>query len=701
MPGSARRRGAILEHHNLPVFQPAAAQDVALWFLDNVDGLVGGLNYNTDILEAETANRWRRRFLALTEAIAAQPERPLRELLAITPDERRQLVEWNATTAPLAADATLQALLAPIGAHGQRIAVRQHDTTLSYVELAAQRDRVAATLAARGIGRGDVVALLVERSPFMLAAVLGTVASGATYLPLDPTFPASRLQFMLDDAGARLVITDVHGVIDLDPARTLRPDQIAPGAPPAAAAEADDAAYLIYTSGSTGTPKGVRVPQRAVVNFLQSMRERPGLGGDDRLVAVTTLSFDIAVLELLLPLVVGAEIVLATRDQASDGQALRGLLETHGATVMQATPATWRLLIESGWRGTRLFKALCGGEALPSEVADGLLPRVGALWNMYGPTETTVWSTCGRVEPGRGGVTIGTPIGNTEAWIVDDSGALAPLGGPGELYIGGAGVALGYHNRPALTAERFVADTFSGRPGARLYRTGDLARWRADGSLVHLGRTDFQVKVRGYRIELGEIEVALAGHAQVAEACVVASPGPGGEHRLVAYVVARGSAPPAQALREHLRASLPDYMVPAVFVTIDALPLTPNGKVDRRGLPAPEAAPSEPSRSSRAPNTHAEHVVATVWRELLGIDHISAADNFLDLGGHSLLIMQAIAKLDAHTGKRISPRAFIFQTLEQIAKEYDATPLEPPPLTAPPPSRLQRLLSALTPGARP
>ena len=368
---------------------------------------------------------------------------------------------------------------------------------------------------------------------------------------------------------------------------------------------------------------------------------------------------------------------------------------------MQATPATWRLLSRPAGAAARSFKALCGGEALPRELADGLLQRVGELWNMYGPTETTVWSTCGRVEPGRGGVTIGTPIANTEAWIVDDSGGLAPLGVPGELCIGGAGVALGYHDRPELTAERFVADTFSGRSGARLYRTGDLARWRADGALEHLGRTDFQVKVRGYRIELGEIEVALAGHAQIAAACVVAQPGPGGEQRLVAYVVARGGTPPPQALREHLRRSLPDYMVPAVFVPLEALPLTPNGKVDRRALPAPETASAEPSRSSRAPNTHAEHVVATVWRELLGIEHISAADNFLDLGGHSLLIMQAIAKLDAHTGKRISPRAFIFQTLEQIAREYDATPPEPPPSTAPPPSRLQRWLSALAPGARP
>jgi acyl-CoA synthetase (AMP-forming)/AMP-acid ligase II len=400
----------------------------------------------------------------------------------------------------------------------------------------------------------------------------------------------------------------------------------------------------------------------------------------------------------MLPLVVGAEIVLATREQATDGNALRALLEQNKATVMQATPATWRMLIEAGWRGTSSFKALCGGEALPPEVAEGLMQRTGELWNMYGPTETTVWSTCGRIEPGRGGVTIGKPIDNTEIWILDAHGSLAPVGVPGELCIGGDGVALGYHQRPELTADRFIADPFSGRTNARIYRTGDLARWRADGELVHLGRTDFQVKVRGYRIELGEIEVALARHPAVSEACVIAQPGPGGEQRLVGYFVARGVAPEPHALRDHLKASLPDYMVPAVYVTMDKLPLTPNGKVDRRALPAPQTQLVEPTLGYRGPRTHAEQVVATVWRELLNIERISVSDNFLDLGGHSLLIMQAIAKLEARTGKRVNPRAFIFQTLEQIAKEYETKAPEPPKPPQQPASRLSRWLSALIPG---
>jgi acyl-coenzyme A synthetase/AMP-(fatty) acid ligase len=451
------------------------------------------------------------------------------------------------------------------------------------------------------------------------------------------------------------------------------------------------------------------VPQRAVASFLGSMRAQPGITETDRLVAVTTLSFDIAVLELLLPLTVGAEIVLATREQATDGIALRALLEQHRATLMQATPATWRMLLEAGWRGGAGFRALCGGEALPPELADELLRRVGVLWNLYGPTETTVWSTVARVELGQPGISIGRPIDRTEVWILDEAGDLAPIGVPGELCIGGVGVALGYHQRPELTTERFIADRFSGRPGARLYRTGDLARWRADGQLQHLGRTDFQVKVRGYRIELGEIEVALARHAQIAEAVVVAQPGPGGEARLVGYAVPRpGAAMPAPAaLREHLRATLPDYMVPAAYVALAKLPLTPNGKVDRKALPPPDAAaPGEVTTdlAQRLPRTAGEQLVAQVWRELLGVERISVADNVLDLGGHSLLIMQAIAKLEARTGKRTSPRAFIFQTLEQIAREYDAARPDPrdppkaPPPVPPPTSRLSRWLSSLIPG---
>ncbi|MBK7539540.1 MAG: amino acid adenylation domain-containing protein [Myxococcales bacterium] len=708
-----------LLHNNIPVFQPSAAQDVALWFLDNVDGVVGGLNFNTDILEPATAARLARRYLALVTAIAEDPTRSVQSLLAITEDERATLAQWNHTATQLAEPATAQALLAPLGSFDAKVAVRFHGESMTYAELAAARDRVAQALAARGAGRGDIVALLFGRTPTMLAALHGAIAAGVTYLPLDPAFPAERLSFMLADAGAKVVLTDgAYPELGVPAERVLRVDQFLASAPaatdalPLPSAQPTDAAYLIYTSGSTGKPKGVLVPQLAVANFLASMRREPGLGASDRLLAVTTLSFDIAVLELLLPPLCGAELILADREQATDGTALRGLLESQRATAMQATPATWRMLLEAGWRGGASFKALCGGEALPQELAEALLDRVGELWNMYGPTETTVWSTCGRVQAGQGTITIGRPIANTEIWIVDDTMAPTPIGVPGEILIGGQGVALGYHARPELTAERFVHDPFSQRPGARLYRTGDVGRWRADGQLQHLGRTDFQVKVRGYRIELGEIEVALARHGRVAQAAVLARPGPGGEQRLVAYVVGReGAAPTSAELREHLKEALPDYMVPAVFVALPQLPLTPNGKLDRRALPEPTEVQPAGATSFHAPQTASEQLVAAVWRELLGVERIAARDNFLDLGGHSLLIMQAIAKLEARTGKRISPRAFIFQSLEQIAREYDSVTPPPPPgppgprgaKAAEPPapaSRLRRWLSALTNGPK-
>ncbi|HVK73992.1 MAG TPA: amino acid adenylation domain-containing protein [Kofleriaceae bacterium] len=724
----ARQRPATwgnLTHHNLPVFQPSAAQDLALWFLDGADGLVGGLNYNTDILEPGTAELLRARYLALVDAIVRNPDAPVRTLLAVPADERAELARWSdpAGDAPLTSVATsLPALLAPaLAAAGDRPAVRHRGATVTYAELTAQAARVTAALRARGVGPGDVVGLHLQRSPAMLAALLGVLASGAAYLPLDPDFPAPRLTFMLADAGARVVVCDgdvAH--LDLEPARALRLDDLAAGADgPAPTYEPgpagpDDVAYLIYTSGSTGRPKGVRVPHRAVVAFLDAMRARPGLTASDRLGAVTTLSFDIAVLELLLPLTVGAEIVLASRDEATDGHALRRLLEDTRATVLQATPATWRMLLEAGWRGGAAFKALCGGEPLPAELAEALLERTGELWNMYGPTETTVWSTCGRVEAGQGAITIGHPIAGTTAWVLDEHGEPAPIGVPGELYLGGAGVTLGYHQRPELTAERFVPDRFSTRPGPRLYRTGDLARWRSDGRLQHLGRTDFQVKVRGYRIELGEIEVALARHPALAEAVVVARAGAGGDQRLVAYLVARPghAVPAAAALRDHLREALPDYMIPTAFVPLDRLPLTPSGKVDRRALPDPGGVAAGDAPVGRgAPRTPTEQLIAAVWRELLGVERIDVLDNFLDLGGHSLLIMRAVAMLEARTGKRLSPRAFIFQTLEALAREYEILPPEPRPPTGvraigtprPVPPRsggglLRRMLSALTPG---
>ncbi len=693
-------RWAQLAHQNLPVFQPAAAQDLALWFLDGATGLVGGLNYNTDILRGESVELIRARYLALLDDIAGDIARPLSSLLRPAAGELAQIAQWNHSGRELPSEASIDGfLLAAMRAAGDRTAVRWGDARVSHGELADRALRVAGALHSRGIGAGDIVGLHLQRTPDLLAALLGVLAAGAAYLPLDPAFPLERLRFMLDDAGARLLLFDA----DVDALAWPADRSLALAAALATPVETElsptaggeSCAYVIYTSGSTGKPKGVRVAHRSVLNFLAGMRDRPGLAAEARLAAVTTLSFDIAVLELLLPLAVGASIVLVPREVASDGRALRALIEHERVDTMQATPATWRLLLEAGWRGSSRFTALCGGEALSVDLAEALLARTGALWNMYGPTETTVWSTCARIAAGQGEITIGTPIANTAVRVVDAAGSDVPIGVPGELWIGGAGVALGYHQRPQLTAERFVEDPASEH--SRWYRTGDLGRWRSDGLLQHLGRLDEQVKIRGYRIETGEIEAVLARHAVIAQVAVVAAPGPDGAPRLLAYVVGRdGVRPDSAELREYLRTDLPDYMLPAQFIALDDLPLTPNGKVDRRALPAPSSvAAAARELHADAPRSEAELLVGQVWSELLGVARIDRGDNFLDLGGHSLLIMRAVALIEARSGVALGPRGFVFQSLAQVAAELergiDAKPRAAGVETADPPSWLQRM----------
>jgi acyl-coenzyme A synthetase/AMP-(fatty) acid ligase len=404
------------------------------------------------------------------------------------------------------------------------------------------------------------------------------------------------------------------------------------------------------------------------------MAREPGLTADDVLVAVTTLSFDIAVLELQLPLTLGAMVVIATRDEAMDGPALSGLLERHRATVMQATPITWRVLLEAGWTRGGPFKALVGGEAMPKDLADQLIAREVELWNMYGPTETTVWSACARISDTSKGIAIGKPIANTTVWILDAHKNLCPIGVPGELCIGGEGVALGYWNRPELTADRFIPDPFSATPGATLYRTGDRARWRNDGTLEHLGRLDDQVKVRGFRIELGEIEAGIARYPAVREVVVVLREDAPGDKRLVAYLVAEN--PPADLvdqLRALIRATMPEYMVPAHFVSMDALPRTHNGKLDRKALPAPSVEGVAPRAAAVAPRTATEEMVMGVFSGVLERVDFGVLDSFFDLGGHSLTAARIMARLRAASNRDLPLRVlFERQTVSGLAEAIDA-----------------------------
>ncbi|HEX7833373.1 MAG TPA: amino acid adenylation domain-containing protein, partial [Thermoanaerobaculia bacterium] len=483
-----------------------------------------------------------------------------------------------------------------------RVALQFENETLTYRELNARANHIARRLRSLGVREETLVAILMDRSLDLLAALLGILKAGGAYVPLDPMYPVDRLEFMLEDSHAPVLVTQSSlasllrtsaTIFEVD--RDLEGDE----RNVASSVRDENLAYVIYTSGSTGKPKGVQIPHRALINFLDSMREAPGLSEHDTIFAVTTLSFDIAGLELWLPLTTGARIELVSREIAADGRRLAEKLSRSDATVIQATPATYRMLIEAGWKGDPRLKILCGGEAMPRDLADALLTRCESLWNMYGPTETTIWSTIHRVTSDIASVNvpIGKPIANTQVYVLDANLQPAP---EGELFIGGDGVARGYLNRASLTAQRFVPDPF-GAPGARMYRTGDAVRLLSDGSIEYLERLDHQVKVRGYRIELGEIENALRKQDGVANAVVIARDDLPGGKALVAYCIARGTLPSAAALREHLRATLPEYMVPSHFATLDAFPLTPNGKIDRKALPAPARTSRDDDESYVAP----------------------------------------------------------------------------------------------------
>lgn len=623
--------------------------------------------YNSDLFDAESVRGWLAGYETLLRDAVNDPDTTLARLSIVSDAGLDALCRLQPEAIPFDRDALISDLIiAQAERSPQRVAIRCGPVCWTYAELVKHASVISNALCTRGIARNALVGICLERSPQMIAAVIGVLEAGAAYVPLDPSYPRERLNFMARDAGLALLISQAATIsaIDWPSECTLVLD--APGVMqaqplPARTRRGDpqSTAYVIYTSGSTGKPKGVCIPHRAVVNFLTSMRCEPGLIEDDRLVAITTLSFDIAVLELLLPLTLGAEVVLATREEALDAYALAELLMSSGATVMQATPTTWRMLLDSDWQGSSTFKALCGGEALAPDLAARLLQCVGTLWNMYGPTETTVWSACSRIERPENGISIGRPIANTTIWILDGGLQVCPIGVPGEICIGGDGVALGYRHRPDLTAERFITHPLDDE--AILYRTGDRGRWTSHGVLEHLGRLDFQVKLRGHRIELGEVEATLTAHPDVAQAVVTVREDQPGDMRLTAYVVASAdSAIDAATLRTHLRDMLPDYMVPQHFVVLDAIPLLPNGKIDRKSLPAPTMR-AETTITHIAPRSDVERRIATEMETTLALPGIGINDDFFALGGHSLLAAKLTARLNQQFDVALSLRS-LFDT---------------------------------------
>ncbi len=664
---------------------PRVALDWDLYFnLSPSNGtLVLDLHYATARHDAPTMQRWIGFYEALLRSIAnlRGTDVALGAIDLLGAAGRHEVLEkWNATAVPYAREQGLTTLVeAQMQRVPRQVAAECGGKSISYGELDRTTRTLAHALLRRGIGRGKLVGICVPRSLEMLIAVVGVLRSGAAYVPLDPTFPAERLHYMADHSGLQHVLVTDAGLLPqevasnrllLDVTELLKEPEEQMALP---TVSGENLAYVLYTSGSTGKPKGVGITHRNLVNFLLSMSHEPGFGVDDVLCAVTTLSFDIAGLELYLPLIVGARLVIATEEEHHEPQPLWDLVERSGCNVLQTTPSLLRLLMDSGRdnevRNLRLF---VGGEALPLEVANSLAGRCREFWNLYGPTETTIWSTVARVRPGLTEVPLGKPIANTRIYVLDANGEPTLPGLIGEIWIGGDGVADGYLHQPELTAERFLADPFVGGD-ARMYRTGDLGSWR-DGVLYFNGRVDNQIKIRGYRIEPGDIEAAADAYAGMRECVAVAYRFGDNDLRLVLYAVVDGDRTDvARALREHLRARLPAYMLPQHVELLDALPKTPNGKIDRKALPEPSAAGAvgHSTTMATAPtlDNPREAYLAAVWGDLIGVSDIRRNDNFFDIGGHSLLAVEFANRVQRETGVRIALLDVATSTLSALAAE--------------------------------
>jgi amino acid adenylation domain-containing protein/non-ribosomal peptide synthase protein (TIGR01720 family) len=644
-----------------------ASQVDITWYVTRTSaGLELAIEYSTDLFDAPAIRQLASSYRALLAAAVRTPDLSVWRLPLLDDAQRLAiLTSWNATAARYPA-CSLAGLIADQAARTpDAIAVRQAETgeAVTYRELDHRSGQIATWLTARGAGPGQLVGVGVERGPDMVAALLGVLRSGAAYVPLDPDYPQQRLALMIGDARIRLAVTHAAtaGRLPLDDAAVLVLDdgELGDAAADPPAAHPDELAYVIYTSGSTGRPKGVEISHRALVNLLVSLGGRCRISDRSVLLSLTSLSFDMVGLELYAPLLAGGVLVIAGAETARAGERLTETIAKVRPTIMQATPATWQLLLDAGWPGQDGLVALAGGEAMPPELARTLGGRVAELWNMYGPTETTIWSAAQPVDPAD--VCIGGPVANTTIYLLDPRGEPVPPGVPGELYLGGDSVARGYRGRPGLTAERFVPDPQVA--GARMFRTGDQARYRRDGRLDFLGRLDTQVKVRGYRIELGDVEAALAAHPQVAQAVVAARDG-----QLAGYVVAvPGSQPTVEQLRAHLRQRLPGYMIPARFATLGALPLTPNGKIDRNALPAPQDAATSSGVAYRPPEGTAETALAGIWQDLLGIGQAGRDDNFFARGGDSLIAVRMVSQAGQAGLRLTTKQVFQHQTLAELA----------------------------------
>lgn len=690
------------------IHSQGAQLDLFFTLWEKEEEIHGFVEFNGELFEETTIQRIMGNYETLLQEIIVNPQGSINSLNILTEQEKReQLCQWNETATALPAEPLLHKLFEEQADRTpEAVAVIFENSQLTYRELNSRANQLAHYLRALAVGPGTFIGVFMDRSLEMVVALYAVLKAGGAYVPLDPAFPRDRISFMLADTNIHLLLTEkkvAHLLHDHDAHKVLLDEDWPaigdePTSNPAVKlAPEKNLAYLIYTSGSTGKPKGVQVPHKAVVNFLISMSREPGITDQDVLLAVTTLSFDISVLELFLPLTVGGKIVIASQEISSNGEQLRDLLRSAKATVMQATPTTWHILMAAGWEGSSAFKVLCGGEPLPREMALKLTQRSASVWNLYGPTETTIWSTCCKISDTDRQILIGRPIANTQIYIVNQSEQPNPVGVAGEMLIGGTGVTCGYLNRPDLTREKFIPNTFTADATQKLYRTGDMACFLQNGSIKILGRLDNQVKLRGFRIELGEIETILEAHPAIQQAAAIVREDEPGDKRLVAYVTLVAEHEFAKIkFRPYLRAKLPEYMIPSIFVEIQTMPLTLNGKIDRRALPRPEQKRPSLEQEFTPPKNETEIILSRLWSQILKIDTVGTQDNFFDAGGDSLLSVQLVALIEKEINIDIPiVKFFQYPTIHAFGEYIDSKRHHQQPSDAKSQSRAQLQKKAL------
>lgn len=658
--------------------------DLDVWVKRQVSGMEGGMEFPIALFDKDTIQTFAHSLLHSAESVAKNPEISIAELCTAFSDEQEQIRQWNDTDFDFSFDqGVVGDWLDVASAHADRQAVLTSDVDYSYAELEERSNQFAHYFASKGLAAGQVAGLLVKRNRDLPALILAIWKLGAAYVPLDSSYPAERVSTMLTLANAKMVITDNDHLPSFasssQPFLLLDDDEAAIAQSssdlPKLDISPDQLAYILFTSGSTGVPKGVEVSHGAFHNFIHAVKRELRVEQKDRLLALTTLAFDISLLELFLPIICGASFYLVNEQESQNDLVLRQLLEQHQITLLQATPASWRYILSSGWQAPVGFRGFCGGEQLTVDLANDLLAQGIELWNLYGPTEATVWASAFRVLPAQDGATkvyIGRPLANIQLHVLDDAGRSLPIGAYGELWISGSSLANGYSNDPEQTASKFVTDEH----GRRLYRTGDRARWTRSGNVEFAGRLDNQVKLRGFRIELEEIEIKLRSHAAIKDVAAVVQEFDEDDRRLTAHVVfAENEELTSSELRKYLRESLPDYMLPQQFDPIDQIPLLASGKVDRKRLSAPKSV-AYSSGQMIPPSTPTETKLVDIWRAAIECDQVSIDAQFFDIGGHSLLALKVILDIEAEFGVGFSPQDMWTNTLEQLASRIDTASTE-------------------------